>query len=105
MLLIGLIHSATKDATEADKELIHGLVHEYMESPRTIIMAVVSAKYDAANQIILNLIKKFDKTGSRTLGIITKPDCMTVGDQDFWLNLVMNEEIRLKHGWVRETLY
>jgi hypothetical protein len=25
-----LTHSATKDATEADMELIHGLVHEYM---------------------------------------------------------------------------
>jgi hypothetical protein len=69
------------------------------ESPRTVIMAMVSAKYDATNQIVLNLIKKYDKEGLRTLDIVTKPDCMTAGDQDFWMNLAMNEEIFLRHGW------
>ncbi|KAF9698371.1 hypothetical protein EKO04_003463 [Ascochyta lentis] len=97
--LPGLIHSATKSSTDADKDLIHDLVQEYMENPRTIILAVVSAKNDAANQIILSLFKKIDQKGSRTLGIITKPDCMSAGDEEFWFNLALNKEILLERGW------
>ncbi|KAH4065585.1 hypothetical protein HBI64_124770 [Parastagonospora nodorum] len=98
--LPGLIHSATKASTDADKDLIFGLVEEYMENPRTIVLAVVSAKNDAANQIILNLIKKMDPTGSRTLGIITKPDYIQgAGDQQFWFDLALNKEVFLKRGW------
>ncbi|KAF2036299.1 hypothetical protein EK21DRAFT_106400 [Setomelanomma holmii] len=97
--LPGLIHSATKASTEADKDLIHGLVQEYMQNPRTIILAVVSAKNDAANQIILSLFKKIDKKGSRTLGIITKPDCMSSGDEQFWFDLAQNKEVFLERGW------
>jgi hypothetical protein len=98
--LPGLIHSATKASTEADKDLIFGLVQEYMKNPRTIILAVVSAKNDAANQIILSLIKKMDAEGSRTLGIITKPDYIQgAGDQQFWFDLALNKEIFLKRGW------
>lgn len=70
-----------------------------MENPRTIILAVVSAKNDAANQIILDLFKKIDKNGSRTLGIITKPDCISAGDERFWLDLASNKEIFLERGW------
>jgi hypothetical protein len=71
-----------------------------MKNPRTIILAVVSAKNDAANQIILSLIKKMDAKGSRTLGIITKPDYIQgAGDQQFWFDLALNKEIFLKRGW------
>jgi hypothetical protein len=97
--LPGLIHSATKASTEDDKDLIFELVQEYMQNPRTIILAVVSAKNDAANQIILSLFKKIDNKGSRTLGIITKPDCMSTGDEDFWFDLAANKEVFLQRGW------
>jgi hypothetical protein len=97
--LPGLIHSATKASTEDDKDLIFELVQEYMQNPRTIILAVVSAKNDAANQIILSLFKKIDSKGARTLGIITKPDCMSAGDEDFWFDLAANKEVFLQRGW------
>ncbi|KAJ4334175.1 hypothetical protein N0V95_009231 [Ascochyta clinopodiicola] len=97
--LPGLIHSATKASSEEDKRLIHALVGEYMQNPRTIILAVVSAKNDAANQVILSLFKEYDKTGSRTLGIITKPDCMSAEDQQQWFDLALNKEVFLERGW------
>jgi hypothetical protein len=98
--LPGLVHSATKASTEADKDLIFGLVEEYMRNPRTIILAVVSAKNDAANQIILSMFKKIDKKGSRTLGIITKPDCIQgAADEQFWFDLAGNKEVLLERGW------
>lgn len=97
--LPGLYHSATKDASEADKELIHELVQDYMHNPRSIILAVVSAKNDAANQIILSLVKKIPNGASRTLGIVTKPDCISAGDEDFWFKLATNKEVILDRGW------
>jgi hypothetical protein len=98
--LPGLIHSATKASTEADKDLIFGLVEGYMQNPRTIILAVVSAKNDAANQIILSMFKKIDRKGSQTLGIITKPDCIQgAADEQFWFDLAGNKEVLLERGW------
>jgi len=97
--LPGLIHSATKSSTEADKALIFSLVEEYMQNPRTIILAVVSAKNDVANQIVLNLARKVDQKGSRTLGIITKPDCIAADDETSWFDLAQNKEIFLQLGW------
>lgn len=97
--LPGLIHSATRASSDADKYLILNLVQEYMRNPRSIILAVVSAKNDAANQIVLSLFKTIDSTGSRTLGIITKPDCMSMGDEQFWFDLAKNKEVPLERGW------
>ncbi|KAF2654105.1 dynamin family protein-like protein [Lophiostoma macrostomum CBS 122681] len=67
--LPGLIHATNKAQTESDKELIINLVKDYMRNPRTIILAVVSAKNDFANQIILDHCKKIDEKGERTLGV------------------------------------
>lgn len=50
--LPGLIHSHNKHQTERDVELVTNLVAKYMVNPRSIILAVVSAKNDFANQIV-----------------------------------------------------
>ena len=80
--LPGLIHATNKAQTEADKELILDIVKEYMKSERTIILAVVSAKNDFANQIILDHCKKIDQKCERTMGIVTKPDYLREGSQN-----------------------
>ncbi|KAF5846677.1 hypothetical protein GGP41_004724 [Bipolaris sorokiniana] len=74
-----LIHATNKAQTEADKELILDLVSQYMKNPRTIVLAVVSAKNNFANQIILDHCRKIDEQGRRTLAIITKPDFLREG--------------------------
>ncbi|KAH7561877.1 hypothetical protein BM1_02981 [Bipolaris maydis] len=75
--LPGLIHATNKAQTEADKELILDLVSQYMKNPRTIILAVVSAKNDFANQIILDHCRKIDD----------------------WIELAQNKDIYLERGW------
>ena len=50
--LPGLIHSHNKHQTEHDVELVTNLVAKYMANPRSIILAVVSAKNDFPNQIV-----------------------------------------------------
>jgi hypothetical protein len=80
--LPSLIHATNKAQTETDKELILNLVKEYIKNPRTIILAVVSAKNNYANQIILDHCRKINKQGRRTISIITKPDFLRKGTEN-----------------------
>lgn len=39
-----------------------------VDEPRSVILAVISAKNDLANQIVLKMAKKADPAGQRTMG-------------------------------------
>lgn len=77
--LSGLIHSETKQQSADDVQLVQDVVRSYMTEPRSIILAVISAKNDFANQVVLRLARETDPTGIRTLGVITKPDTLVAG--------------------------
>lgn len=99
--LPGLILSANKDQSEADVKLVHSLVGDYIAEKRTIMLAVISAKNDFANQGILNKCKEVDPNGQRTLGIITKPDFLRSGSANemTWINLAQNNNVYFELGW------
>lgn len=64
---------------EEDVQTVQSLVDSYAQNPRTITLAVVQANNDIANQGIIQKSKKYDKSGQRTVGIITKPDLIILG--------------------------
>jgi len=99
--LPGLIHSETKHQTASDVELIQDVVQGYMKEPRCIILAVVSAKNDFANQIVLKLARAADSSGNRTLGVITKPDALIPGSpsEAQYVSLARNQEVEFRLGW------
>ena len=99
--LPGLIHSTNKFQSKIDVALIKSLVEDYISNPRTIILPVISAKNDFANQIILNHCRQVDTAGHRTLGIITKPDLLRPGSENekTWLELAQNRNIQFELGW------
>jgi GTP-binding protein EngB required for normal cell division len=99
--LPGLIHSETKYQTAADVELVQDVVQAYMKEPRSIILAVVSAKNDYANQIVLKLARTADKGGVRTLGVITKPDTLKPGSDSeaMYVSLARNQDVEFRLGW------
>ncbi|KAF2499712.1 Dynamin family protein [Lophium mytilinum] len=99
--LPGLIQSTNKSQTKQDVELIRNMVREYISNELTIILAVVSAKDDYANQGILERCREVDSNGSRTLGIITKPDFIRAGsdNEKNWFELAQNRDIYFKLGW------
>lgn len=70
------IFRATIDGvtTIMDRDLVRNMVKEYIRDSRTIILAVLPCNVDIATQEILQLAKELDKSGERTLGILTKPD-------------------------------
>ena len=99
--LPGLIHSENKLQTAADIQVVQSMVYEYMNNRRSIILAVISAKNDYANQIVLKLAREVDSQGRRTLGVITKPDTLSVGSESelAFVNLARNMDIAFRLGW------
>ena len=99
--LPGLIHSENKLQTAADVQVVQSMVYEYMINRRSIILAVVSAKNDYPNQIVLKLARDVDPQGRRTLGVITKPDTLSIGSESelAFVNLARNMDIAFRLGW------
>ena len=97
----GLIQNATKGVTEQDKEMVEEITDFYVEQRRTICLAVIQATDDYANQPILTKVRKFDPEGSRTLGVITKPDRLDPGSgtETAYIALARNEDVFFKLGW------
>ncbi|GKZ52108.1 hypothetical protein AbraIFM66951_011902, partial [Aspergillus brasiliensis] len=99
--LPGLIHSETKHQSAADVQLVQEVVQSYMREPRSIILAVVSAKNDYANQIVLRLARDADPSGNRTLGVITKPDTLVANSESerMFISLAKNRDVEFRLGW------
>lgn len=97
--LPGLIHARTGPQTKDDIQLVNDLVGSYLSNPRSIILAVVSAKNDASNQIITEKVRDIDPQGKRALGIITKPDTVKPNAEGKWIKLANNEDVRFDLGW------
>ena len=99
--LPGLIHTATNSQTAQDIEMVKQLVTEYMTYSRSIILAVVSAKNDIGNQVVLERARELDPRGLRTLGIITKPDTLPrdSASERAFLSLARNEDVKFQLGW------
>lgn len=59
----GLIQSSTKGVSETDVAMVSEITDRYIKQPRTICLAVISATNDAANQSILERVRKVDPQG------------------------------------------
>ncbi|AEO66496.1 uncharacterized protein THITE_54974 [Thermothielavioides terrestris NRRL 8126] len=92
--LPGLFLAGNKDQSDEDAALVEALVLSYMKNPRTIILAVVSAKSDFALQQITRHAREQDPNGTRTLGLITKPDTLDEGSDSerFYIELAQNKD-------------
>lgn len=99
--LPGLFRAGNSDQSVEDAELVHTMVSKYMKRPRSIILAVVSAKSDFALQDVTELARKLDKNGSRTLGLITKPDTLDAGSDSeaAYFKLAQNTDVSFRLGW------
>lgn len=95
--LPGLISVANN---EEDVQLVEDLVDSYLQHSRTIILAVVAVSSDADTQGIIQRARRFDKTGVRTVGIITKPDLINAGTESRVARLANNHDrTKLKLGF------
>ncbi|KAK3309782.1 P-loop containing nucleoside triphosphate hydrolase protein [Chaetomium strumarium] len=100
--LPGLVRNANNDQSLEDIRTIEALSDRYMKSSRTIILAVVGGNADYVQAPILTKARHFDPTGSRTIGVLTKPDLTeSIGLEDKFINLVTNKDKQndFRLGW------
>ncbi|KAI8931074.1 hypothetical protein NX059_012085 [Plenodomus lindquistii] len=99
--LPGLFQAGSRAQSDADSETVKALVLRYMKSPRSIILAVLSAKSEFNNQSITRYSREIDPMGKRTLGLITKPDKLDKGSEmeKFYLELAQNKDVKFRLGW------
>ncbi|KAI1016894.1 hypothetical protein LB504_007087, partial [Fusarium proliferatum] len=99
--LPGLFRGGNKNQSDADISIVHDMVEKYMARERSIILTVVSAKYEYVLQEVTRMAQKADPEGLRTMGIITKPDTLDVGSEseDYFVRLAQNIEEKLDLGW------
>ena len=99
--LPGLFRASNRDQSVNDAEIVKKMVRGYMKRPRSIILAVVSAKSDFALQEVTELARELDPAGVRTLGLITKPDTLDAGSDSerAYLTLAANKDVVFKLGW------
>lgn len=85
-----------------DIQLSHQILDKFVRESRTIMLGVMSASmhYDSSNGMAK--CNKVDPEGTRTLGIITKPDLSpdSETEQD-WFNIARNKRLhcQLELGW------
>ncbi|KAI9658658.1 MAG: hypothetical protein M1821_002218 [Bathelium mastoideum] len=99
--LPGLFRAGNKDQSVIDAATVSSMVRSYMKRPRSIILAVVSAKSDFALQEVTELARELDPKGMRTLGLITKPDTLDAGSDSeaSYLRLAQNKDVAFRLGW------
>ncbi|EOO00605.1 putative interferon-induced gtp-binding protein mx protein [Phaeoacremonium minimum UCRPA7] len=99
--LPGLFRAGNKEQSDADVATVRSMVEKYMARPRSIILAVVSAKNEYVLQEVTSMAKYADPEGLRTMGLITKPDTLDVGSdsEGYWVRLAQNTEVELRLGW------
>jgi len=77
--LPGITRIAIDDQPEDIERITRGMCHRYCNDPRTIILVVVPANADMAVSDGLQMARKLDPKGIRTVGVITKVDIMDRG--------------------------
>lgn len=99
--LPGIFHLLKPGQDPAAPQRVKDTVLSYMKEKRSIILAVVSARDDYANQEILTMVEEIDPSGTRTLGIITGPDLTPGGTsrENDYIALARNELVPLALGW------
>ncbi|QKF94243.1 dynamin GTPase [Fadolivirus algeromassiliense] len=71
-----MVACTDKGQPEDIRERIENLVVSYIKEKKTIVIAVMQARSDLETDIGLALIKKYDISGQRIVGVLTKPDLM-----------------------------
>lgn len=99
--LPGLFLAGNKDQSMEDAKLVESLVLSHTEQPRSIILAVVSAKSEFALQQVTQRAREMDPGGHRTIGLITKPDTLHEGSESeqAYLQLAQNKDVNFRLGW------
>ncbi|KAI9349478.1 P-loop containing nucleoside triphosphate hydrolase protein [Zopfochytrium polystomum] len=97
--LPGIIRSVDRSEDAPYIDMIQDLVLSYIRQERSIIVGVITCKDEIENQAIVRMAKEVDPTGSRTIGVLTKPDTIESGTHDRWLSVMLGQTYALRLGY------
>lgn len=96
--LPGMTKVAMHDQPHDIEQQIIELSHQYSSNPNAIIVAVTPATMDIATSDAIQLARKVDPLGLRTIGVLTKVDLMDPGTDV--VEILTNKLIPLKRGYI-----
>lgn len=101
--LPGIFHTATATQSAEGMAMVMELVESYMKRPNSIILTIIAANNQLANQVVMEEAAKHDPVKMRTLGVITKPDLLPPGSssEQEYLQIIRGREAvhNLSLGW------
>uniref|UniRef100_A0A7N8Y020 Interferon-induced GTP-binding protein Mx n=1 Tax=Mastacembelus armatus TaxID=205130 RepID=A0A7N8Y020_9TELE len=98
--LPGIARVAVKGQPENIGDQIKRLIQMFIKKQETISLVVVPCNVDIATTEALKMSQEVDPDGERTLGILTKPDLVDKGTEETVVQIVHNEIIHLKKGYM-----
>uniref|UniRef100_A0A8D3CYZ7 Interferon-induced GTP-binding protein Mx n=1 Tax=Scophthalmus maximus TaxID=52904 RepID=A0A8D3CYZ7_SCOMX len=98
--LPGITRVAVKGQPEDIEHQIKRLIKKFITKQETISLVVVPCTMDIATTEALRMAQEVDPDGERTLGILTKPDLVDKGTEQTVIDIVHNEVIHLKKGYM-----
>ncbi|XP_070758667.1 interferon-induced GTP-binding protein Mx isoform X1 [Enoplosus armatus] len=98
--LPGIARVAVKGQPENIGDQTKRLIQMFITKQETISLVVVPCNVDIATTEALNMAQRVDPEGERTLGILTKPDLVDKGTEETVVDVVHNEIIHLKKGYM-----
>ncbi|RVE72746.1 hypothetical protein OJAV_G00044440 [Oryzias javanicus] len=98
--LPGIARVAVKGQPENIGDQIKRLIQKFITKQETISLVVVPSNVDIATTEALKMAQQVDPEGERTLGILTKPDLVDKGTEENVVEIVHNEVIQLKKGYM-----
>ncbi|KIY72139.1 hypothetical protein CYLTODRAFT_486540 [Cylindrobasidium torrendii FP15055 ss-10] len=96
--LPGLIHNAE----QRQIDVVQDLVKSKITKPKTLILVTIPMTEDMQRQEAVQFAKHADRGGARTIGVLTKPDALSVGDsgqRENWRQVLLDKSSRLNHGY------
>ncbi|KAM6385965.1 interferon-induced GTP-binding protein Mx-like isoform 2-T5 [Alca torda] len=98
--LPGIARVAVGDQPKDIGEQIKMLLRRIISCKETLNLVVVPCNVDIATTEALKMAQEVDPSGERTLGILTKPDLVDRGTEDSIVNILHNQVIPLKKGYM-----
>ncbi|XP_075287808.1 interferon-induced GTP-binding protein Mx-like isoform X1 [Opisthocomus hoazin] len=98
--LPGIARVAVGDQPKDIGEQIKMLLKKIICCKETLNLVVVPCNVDIATTEALRMAQDVDPSGERTLGILTKPDLVDRGTEESVINIIRNQVIPLKKGYM-----
>ena len=79
-------------------QLVEALVRQYLSAPNSLILYTVAMNNDFSNSNAGALIRKIKNATDRTIGVLTKPDTVTIHSLSQFRNMLENRDAHEKMG-------